>query len=105
MEKKQVVIITDYTETPLTLDELCEICHFSKDMVNDLVKYEIIHPLGKVPEEWIFDLDELKRAKKAVRLRRDFEVNLEAIALVLDLLEEMEQLRSQVEFLKKHYSF
>lgn len=104
MVKHELLIIADYTETkPLTLEELCDIFHFSKEMVNDLVKYEIIHPTGNIQNQWIFDLDELNRVKKALRLHRDFEVNLEGVALVLDLLDEMEELRTRISLLEKHY--
>jgi chaperone modulatory protein CbpM len=38
----------------------------------------------------------LRRARIAVRLERDLELNLAGVALALDLLEELEQLRQQL---------
>jgi chaperone modulatory protein CbpM len=43
----------------------------------------------------------LQRAKTAVHLQRDLDVNLAGVALVLDLLEEMEELRERVKLLDR----
>jgi len=41
--------------------------------------------------------------KKAERLRRDLEVNLPGVALSLDLIEEVRDLRRQVEELQRAF--
>ena len=102
--KKSLVIVANYTqEKPLTLDELCEVCHISTDFIHNLIEYDIIHPYGTVPEEWVFDMMHLQRIKMALRLQHDLEVNLAGIALVLDLLDEMEELRARAEFLENYF--
>ena len=103
MAKKGVVIIADYSEThPVSFDELCEICNLTSDIIDSLIEYEIIHPEGKRPAEWEFDMTQLQRVKTAMRLRRDLEVNFAGIALVLDLLDQMEEMRTQIELLERH---
>ncbi len=104
MKKHEQLIIADYSqETPLSLEELCEVCHITTEFINTLMEYEIIHPKEAQQTEWLFDLDELKRIQRALRLQRDLEVNLAGIAVVLDLLDELEELREQVELMHKHY--
>ncbi|RDI41812.1 chaperone modulator CbpM [Aquicella lusitana] len=104
MAKKEIMIIADYTsDTPVSLEEICEICNISADFIQDLIEYEIVHPEGELPEEWQFDLDELQRIKTALRLQRDLEVNLAGVAVVLDLLDEMERLRARMAMLEKLY--
>src|SRR5262245_44213926 len=104
MKKHELTIVADYSqETPLGFEELCEVCHISAHFVHDLVTYEIIHPQGVHEEEWVFSLQELKRIKTALRLQRDLEVNLAGVAVVLDLLDQLEDLRAQMELMKKHY--
>lgn len=100
MAKHELVIIADPNE--ITLQELCEICSISSDFISHLMEYEIIHPKGREPEEWVFDLAQLQRIKKAVRLQRDLDVNLAGVAVVLDLMEELQELRAEVELIHKH---
>lgn len=105
MVKHELMIIADYSqETALSLDELCEICHISPDMIHDLIAYEIIHPKQPHREHWIFNLAELKRIQTALRLHRDLEVNLAGVALVLDLLDELETLRKHSELFERHFN-
>jgi chaperone modulatory protein CbpM len=103
MTKKEIMIIADYTEsTSLTLDELCAICGIPTDLVYEMMEFDIIHPGRAEPEAWEFDLVQLQRAKTAMRLHRDLEVNFAGIALVLQLMEELETLRQHSELLEKH---
>lgn len=104
MKKKEWLVIADYSkETPLTYNELCEICGISSDYLCDLIEYEIIPPQVKRQEEWIFGLDELRRIQTTLRLQRDLEVNLAGAAIVLNLLKELEELRAKIEFMQKHF--
>lgn len=105
MTKKELLIIADYSEESLvSLEELCAICGIRVEVVHDFVTHEIVKPSGNAPEQWVFDLSQLHRAKKALRLQRDFEVNLSAMALVLDLLDELERLRAKAALLEKHFT-
>ncbi len=105
MVKHELMIVADYSqETFLTLDELCQICQISTDIIHDLVAYGIIHPTHINHSEWMFDLTELQKIKTALRLQRDLEINLAGVALVLDLLDELRELRQQAEILERHTS-
>ncbi|MNY74035.1 chaperone-modulator protein CbpM [compost metagenome] len=66
-----------------------------------MLEYEIIQPQNPTEEQWNFDIKQLQRLKTAIRLQRDLEVNLAGVALVLDLLEEMERLKSRTIFLEQ----
>jgi chaperone modulatory protein CbpM len=47
--------------------------------------------------EWHFTGHALRRARLALRLERDLELNLAGVALALDLMEELERLRRELE--------
>lgn len=101
---KNLVIVADYTEhEELSLEEFCTICHLPSETILNFVQYDIVRPQGANKEEWIFDLAELKRIQRALRLERDLELNLSGVAVVLDLLDEMENLRARVQLFEKHY--
>jgi chaperone modulatory protein CbpM len=54
-----------------------------------------------VPKDWRFTDYELTLAKRAAKLRRDLELEWEGVALALDLLEEVQQLRAENRMLKQ----
>ena len=49
------------------------------------------------PDDWHFSGNALPRARTALRLARDFELSLSGAALVMDLLAEIEGLRSRLQ--------
>jgi chaperone modulatory protein CbpM len=101
MVKHEIMIIADYTQQPFfTMKELCEICNISSDILNELIEYEIIRPNHGT---LTFTLTELTRAKTALRLRHDLDLNFQGIILVLELLEELKTLREQTKLLEKQF--
>lgn len=81
----------------LSLTELCRACAISEGEAVVWVAEGVIEPLGQQPDEWRFSGSTLRRARTARRLARDFEINAAGIALALDLLEEVRNLRAQLE--------
>lgn len=104
MTKKEIVIIADYAHDELvTLQELSELCNISADLIEVLIKEGIIEPLSGTSQDYLFGTDELQRVKMVVRLQRDLQVNLEGVALVLDLLDEVKELRARMQLVERHY--
>jgi chaperone modulatory protein CbpM len=102
MNKKELMVKVDYaSKTPLSLTEICQVCHISADYIHELIDYEVIHPQGESPEKWLFDLMQLQRVKQARRLSHDLEVNMPGVAIVMDLLDEAQRLRARIEMLEK----
>ncbi len=87
--------------TLLSVTELTRVCGVSIEQISLMVGEGMLHPRGKVPEQWRFTGVEVKRTRRALRLQRDLEVNLPGAALALDLLEEVEQLRARVRRLEQ----
>jgi len=87
-------IVTD--TTVLSLDELCGACTVSSEKIFLLVEEGILEPRGSEPERWQFSGDSLSRARTALRLQRELEINLAGVALALDLLQELKQLRARL---------
>lgn len=100
---KDLIIIADYTENAqLTASELCEILRIEYVDLQNYVTYEIVIPVETKSNEWVFDMTQLSRLRMAQRLRRDFELNMSGIALVLELLQEIDTLRAESDLLHKH---
>ena len=77
----------------LSFDELCQICDIGSDIIVEMVDEGLLEPQGRVPSEWRFRCYEVRRVQIAMRLQRDLRVNLPGAALILDLLDELEELR------------
>jgi chaperone modulatory protein CbpM len=80
----------------LTLEQLCDACGVREDWVISLVEESIIEPQGNEMRLWRFSGTCLVRVRSALRLQHDLGVNLAGIALALDLMEELENLRGQL---------
>jgi len=90
-------VMEDITE--LTLDDLCRACAAHADIIIELVSEGVIDTaaLQNVPpEHWRFTGLHLHRAKVAMRLHRDLGVNFAGAALALDLMDELDVLRTKM---------
>jgi len=81
----------------LTLVEFCQASQVPEAEIRAFVLEGVLQPQGGTPEEWRFAGASLRRARAALRLSRDLELNLAGIALALDLLDEIAALRSRLE--------
>ncbi len=82
--------------TPLTLHELALAVGADDQWVLRLVEVEILQVAepANPPEQWHFRSADLRRALATRRLERDFDANLDTAALILDLQEELQHLRT-----------
>ncbi len=81
-----------------TLDELSIACSVRTEYIIELVDEGIVEPAEQQREQqhWSFTGKSLLRARKARRLQQDLGINLAGAALVLDMMEEIEQLRERL---------
>jgi chaperone modulatory protein CbpM len=84
-------------EIPLTLTELCQACFASEEYVITWVFEGALEPSGETPQEWRFTGQSLRRARMALSLARDLEVNAPGVALALDLLDEIAELQARLQ--------
>ncbi len=92
-DRRPMLVIDETTE--ITIDELVSYCHVRREKVVELVNEGIIEPVSRSATDLRFGGPALRRARKAVRLERDLEINLNAVALILDLLDEIDTLKAR----------
>jgi len=80
----------------LTLVELCRACDAQEDQVRAWVNEGALVPEETLTGEWRFASASLPRARTAARLARDFEIDAPALALVLELMDEIERLKGML---------
>lgn len=97
LPQASAVILEELSE--LSLTELSRACAVHVDCIVDLVEEGVLTPLGREPHRWRFSGLLLSRARVALRLQRDLGVNLAGAALALQLLDELEALRTRLRIL------
>ena len=78
---------------PLELDAFALACGTEAAFIRLLIDEGLVQPLAWHPA-WRFGGEELARVRRIRRLQRDFEANLQSVAVMLDLLDEVERLRA-----------
>lgn len=78
-------------EVELGIEAFARACGVEVGFVALLVEEDLVRPAGT---PWRFAVAELARVRRIRRLQRDFDANLQAVAVMLDLLDEIDRLRS-----------
>ncbi|MDX1458943.1 MAG: chaperone modulator CbpM [Marinobacter sp.] len=90
------------TQVTYTLREICERGDVHAEYVIELVSYGVINPMNEgEAREWQFDVRSLVRLQKAQRLQRDLKLNLPGLAMSLELLDDVQELRREVDRLSR----
>jgi chaperone modulatory protein CbpM len=86
-------ILDDSVE--LTLQDLSRMCAVDENHLVEFVEEGVLTTIRVAPQ-WHFSGSALRRARIALRLQHDLEINLAGVALALDLMEELELLRREL---------
>jgi chaperone modulatory protein CbpM len=83
-------------EVHMSIVELSHASRTPQELIMSWVSEGVLSPAGSSPEDWRFGGDSLRRAKTAAHLTHDLELNVPGVALALDLLDEIAQLRARL---------
>ena len=83
-------------QAELSLADISRTCRVHAEYIIELVDEGVLAPVGREPVLWRFTGRHTHRVIVAMRLQRDLGINLAGIALVLELLDEVEVLRSRI---------
>jgi chaperone modulatory protein CbpM len=97
--------MTPNQQPPLNLDDFTRATELPTTTIIEIIEQGIIEPQGPAPESWQFDTHMIVITKKAVRLHRDLNLDWAGIALALELMDEMEQLRVENQRLQRRLSW
>jgi chaperone modulatory protein CbpM len=94
MTDRQQMIIEENIE--LDLDQLSRSLRCEVELIVMLVHEGALEPQGDAPAQWRFAGTAVQRARRAVRLARDLEINPPGVALALQLLDQIGRLEAQL---------
>lgn len=86
----------ELVSTPgITIRELSRLCECQLSVVKRLYSIGLIEPLSAGTPQ-LFDRSAVVRARKALRLKRDLGLNFDAVALVMELLDRIDELERRL---------
>ena len=80
----------------LTVKDLSRMCAVDERHIVEFVEEGVLSVVEIDTTEWHFTGAALRRARLALRLERDLELNLAGVALALELMEELHALRREL---------
>jgi chaperone modulatory protein CbpM len=80
----------------LTVKDLSRMCAVDERHIVEFVEEGVLSVVEIDTAEWHFTGAALRRARLALRLERDLELNLAGVALALELMEELHALRREL---------
>ncbi|HWH83032.1 MAG TPA: chaperone modulator CbpM [Burkholderiaceae bacterium] len=83
-------------DRPMSLAEFARACRAREELIHVWVIEGVLRPLGDAPAQWRFEGAALRRAKLALTLTRELEINAAGVALALDLMDEIEALKARL---------
>lgn len=80
----------------LTLRDLSRMCAVDERHIVEFVEEGVLNVMEITKTEWHFSGSALRRARVALRLKHDLELNLAGVALALELMDELQHLRREL---------
>ena len=85
-----------------TLREVCQCRDLASEFVVQCVEYGITDVSGGSEQEaWRFPVRAIPRLEKAFRLHRDLDLDFSALALVMELLDDIDTLNDRIDSLNR----
>lgn len=89
----------------ISWQDLCLSAGLEHSILLEVIEHGIASPVsGNDAETWLFDAGIVNVVKKAGRLRDDLEIEWQAIALILELLQQRDQLQAENAQLRQRLS-
>ena len=90
--------------TTISILDVCQRCNISEAVLFEMMEHGLFSQ--PVVNAKIIYLDEkaVSRIQAASRIQHDLDINVPGVVLVLELLDELEQLRNQLHILQHHVS-
>ena len=82
---------------------MCNKYHISEDLLSEMVEQGLFPNQPAESKQIALDQRAQRKMESAFRLHRDLGINLQGVALALELLEEMEKMREELAILRKHF--
>ncbi len=97
-------VLTDDETNPVAFSQVCQRYQITNSELIELLEQGLIPEITKPSQHICFDAKMVRRIEAARRLQMDLDVNLAGVVLALELYDELERLRCEVNVLRRHVS-
>jgi chaperone modulatory protein CbpM len=102
-DNKTVVGVLIEDATTFSYTEICHQYQIPEEFLIEMIEYGVFPVTSFQKEHIALDAKSLKRLESAFRLHRDLDINVPGVALAVELLEEVEKMRCELDILRKHF--
>ena len=94
-------IVSPSNQSPYALEELARLGGVPPALVQRYLDEGLLDPVvGNARTSWFFDDNALFELRRIERLRRELGVNIAGVAVIRDLLRQIDELKAELERLK-----
>lgn len=95
---KRLIITETTDDETVSLIKLCHCTEIPVEQIFSMVEYGVLEPINSQLSHirWRFSANSILRVKTALRLQRDLDVNMAGAALAIELMDELKQLRQNL---------
>jgi DNA-binding transcriptional MerR regulator len=86
------IVVRSIESNEVTLDKLAALAGMHPALVERFVEYGLIQPAATRGTLFLFDSSKSNRLRSIMRLRNDLGINLQGVAVVLDLVDRLHDL-------------
>lgn len=91
------------TQELIIVEVFCQECQIETSLIWELEEFGLIKTIQQNETRYI-DKNQIITVEKIIRLHTDLNINKEGIEVILDLLEKVNQLNSDIKMLKSRLS-
>lgn len=95
-------VIVDNNTTKISFVEVCRQYEISEDTLLEMLEYGLIGDIPIPGKNMMFNHTHLQRILSARRLHKDLDINAQGVILALELLDELTEMRRQLDILRRH---
>lgn len=99
-EQHHQIVLCHKEREELTLEALASSAGLHPAHVERLVEFGLLEPVAVVGTELVFETSAILRLRMIERLRREIGINLNGIAVILNLLDRLRALQCETEWLR-----
>ena|SRR5215475_4179652 len=99
-ERHHQIVLCRNEREELTLEALASSAGLHPAHVERFVEFGLLEPVAMVGTELVFETSAILRLRMIERLRREIGINLNGIAVILDLLDRLRALQCETERLR-----
>lgn len=102
---KEVLVSSEVVDETITFSfsQICKKYNVTEELLIEMMEHGLFQPKFSAHKEIHCDLQTMHRIAAALRLQHDLGINLAGVVLALELTDEIEKMRKELDLLHKYF--